>query len=81
MYGEDVEYPDFRIRLPLFADDRTEREWIELVQEIGLRAVIEDGYCVYRNQTGQNYVGPGVLESWAPQLPAENCPRSSSLRL
>jgi hypothetical protein len=42
--------------LPLFADDKTEREWVELVKEIEGRAVMEDGYLVYRNQVGENYV-------------------------
>jgi hypothetical protein len=56
LYGEDLEYPDFRIRLPLFADDKTERDWVELVKEIEGRAVMEDGYLVYRNQVGENYV-------------------------
>ncbi|KAH9851844.1 hypothetical protein C2E23DRAFT_732108 [Lenzites betulinus] len=60
VYGEELLYPDFRIRVPLFAPNRTDDSpaWRRLLSAIAERAAFcGDGeWACYRGQTGQNIV-------------------------
>ncbi|KAI0831877.1 hypothetical protein BC628DRAFT_1310600 [Trametes gibbosa] len=68
VYGEELVYPDFRIREPLFAPSRINDDlpaWRQLMKEISERAAFcgERGWVCYRGQTGQNIASTfcGVL--------------------
>ncbi|KAI0367618.1 hypothetical protein BV20DRAFT_552485 [Pilatotrama ljubarskyi] len=60
LFGEELVYPDFRLREPVFAQSRSENagEWRKLLPDIRGRAAWceESGWVCYRGQTGQNIV-------------------------
>ncbi|KAI0777507.1 hypothetical protein BD413DRAFT_181118 [Trametes elegans] len=75
VFGEELIYPDFRIREPLFAPARVNDdapEWRKLLGGIKERgALCEDGKWVcYRGQTGQNIVLVNATFNGNP--PADN---------
>ncbi|KAI0671329.1 hypothetical protein C8Q78DRAFT_1069047 [Trametes maxima] len=75
IYGEELVYPDFRLRQPLFARARVENdtlEWWKLVdgvRERGSRCSDKEWVC-YRGQNGQNIVLANATYSGSP--PADN---------
>ncbi|VDC04716.1 unnamed protein product [Peniophora sp. CBMAI 1063] len=77
MYGEELVYPDFRLRTPIFAPSRQrddEQAWNALLNDIRERAsrCAEDGWVCYRGQHGQNiiianatYTGDPPADIWS----------------
>ncbi|KAI0781890.1 hypothetical protein C8Q75DRAFT_728354 [Abortiporus biennis] len=76
IYGEELLYPNFRLREPIFAPTRVEhdrQEWRKLIGGIRDRAhwCKEDGWICYSGQSGQNiilanatYAGNPPADSW-----------------
>ncbi|KAK0466925.1 uncharacterized protein EV420DRAFT_1260273 [Desarmillaria tabescens] len=57
VYAEELLYPAFEIRQPYFATEEHEERWKYMVVGIKERAVLQDnGWVVYKGQSGQNFV-------------------------
>lgn len=68
VYGEELVYPDFRLREPVFASTREEENastWRGLADGIKERGVAcrEAGWICYRGQHGQNVVSVSLSRS------------------
>ncbi|EJD46978.1 hypothetical protein AURDEDRAFT_164040 [Auricularia subglabra TFB-10046 SS5] len=78
-YGEELVYPDFRLREPVFAPSRAKDDrqaWHGLINGIRERAALcqDDQWVCYRGQYGQNiivinstYAGKPRPDSWSDQ--------------
>jgi hypothetical protein len=56
VYGEELVYPDFGLPEPLFAQPEHAERWRAGLGSIADRAVLANGFVMYKSQHGQNFV-------------------------